>query len=54
MPDERSIQDQSGKTTSGKFCNRQLEPLYCGHFGTLEIVLSIEVFSIHRDGTSLF
>ena len=24
------------------------EPLYCGHFGTLEIVLSIEVSSIQR------
>ena len=23
-------------------------PLYCGHFGTLEIVLSIEVSSIQR------
>ena len=25
-----------------------VEPLYCGHFGTLEIVLSIEVSSIQR------
>ena len=37
-----------------------MEPLYCGHFGTLEIVLSIEVSSIQRlndtlkySGTSL-
>ena len=36
-------------------------PLYCGHFGTLEIVLSIEVSSIQRlndalkySGTSLY
>ena len=25
-----------------------MEPLYCGYFGTLEIVLSIEVSSIQR------
>ena len=25
-----------------------MEPLYCGHFGTLETVLSIEVSSIQR------